>query len=289
MEASPGGSLKLAPAKTPSLELLPLQSEERRGSRIQSTNRSIPPDNPIGSKWPSLLIRFTNETSSPIPPGQKPVNRSSLPDSVSWKIQLKNPEDDKRDRVGNCAQYIKGNEILPITEITKTIEPWILSLVGTDLKTRRVTGLKKEAFEELRTVDIPCQYFCRCSFTTWDVLLPTEVQASRTAATNITINFFRLQPEYMRTRRIRITDSNIQAYITGEVLASFLRAKGRVEEVSLLRSATGTTFEDYVFRICLTREGFQATPETRVSRDMQMMVIVEGRRPAGIANSLATL
>ena len=111
-----------------------------------------------------------------------------------------------------------------------------LSLVVSDLKTRRLAGLKKEKFEELlRTSGIPCQYFCRRSFATWDVLLPTEEQAAKTAATNITTKFFRLQPEYMGTRRIRVTISNVPAFITSEVLASFLSAYGRVEEVSLLK------------------------------------------------------
>ena len=115
------------------------------------------------------------------------------------------------------------------------------------------------------------QYFCRRSFGTWDVLMPTEEQA--------TTKFFRLQPEYMGTRRIRVTGSNVLAFITGEVLASFLGEYGRVEEVNLLRSSAGTVDGDYMFRLCLTREGFQAITEIITSRDRQMMVVVEGRRP----------
>ena len=124
-----------------------------------------------------------------------------------------------------------------------------------------------------------CQYFCKRSFGTWDVLLPTEEQAARAAATNITTKFFRLQPEYKGTRRIRVTVCNVPAFITDEVLASFLCACGRVEEVSLLRSVSGSAFGDYVFQICLTMEGFQAIPETIVSWDRQIIVIVEDRRP----------
>ena len=52
--------------------------------------------------------------------------------------------------------------------ISKALGPWILSLVITDLKTRKLTGFKRETFEELLcTAGISCQYFCRHSFATW--------------------------------------------------------------------------------------------------------------------------
>ena len=135
----------------------------------------------------------------------------------------------------------------------------------TDIKTRRLVGLKKEGFEELlRKAGFPCQYFCRRSF-------------AKGAASNITTKFFRLQVEYMGTRRIRVTVCNVPAFIPGEVLASFLSAYGCVEEIILLRSTAGTAYKDYTFRLCLTRKGFQAIPETIISRERQMMV--ECRRP----------
>ena len=126
----------------------------------------------------------------------------------------------------------------------------------------------------------PCQCFCRRSFTIWDVLLPSEEQAAKVAASNITTKFFGLQLEYRETCRIRVTVCNVLAFSTGEVLASYLSAYGCVEEINLLRSATGTAYRDYTFQLCLTRKGFQAIPETIVSRDRQVMVV---------ANSLATL
>ena len=113
---------------------------------------------------------------------------------------------------------------------------------------------------------------------TWDVLLPSSDQAAKVASSNIITKFFRLQPEYLGTRRIQVTICNVPAFITGEVLAAFLSAIGHVEEINLLRSTAGTAYRNYVFRMCLTREGFQAIPEIIVSRERQMMVIVEGRR-----------
>ena len=157
--------------------------------------------------------------------------------------------------------------------------PRIFSLVISDLKTKRLVGLNKETFEELlRKAGIPCQYFCHKSFATWDVRLPSEEQAARAATGDIVTKHFRLQPGYKGTRRLRVTVWNVPAYITGVVLAAYLSAYGQVEEFNLLRPVTGTAYGDYAFRLCLTRDGFKATPETLISGDRQMIVVVEGRR-----------
>ena len=92
----------------------------------------------IGSNWPSLPVPADSESpDSPIQPGQK----SPAP----WKVQQRGPDDFERDRVGKYAQYFVGNEILPIPEIVQALEPRILSLVVSDLKTRRLVGLKKRS------------------------------------------------------------------------------------------------------------------------------------------------
>ena len=233
----------------------------------------------IGANWPSLPVpadspRTIQDTTqdSPIQPAQN----SPTP----WKGQQRGPADYERDRVEKYAKYFKGNEILPIPELVGKLTPRILSLVVSDLKTKRLVGLKKETFEELlRKAGIPCQYFCRKSFATWDVLLPTEDQAAKLAANNITTKYFRLQPEYRGTRRLRVTVCNVPASITGEVLAAYLSSYGQVEEFNLLRSPAGTAYGDYAFRLCLTKDGFKAIPETLISGDRQMIVMVEGRRP----------
>ena len=162
------------------------------------------------------------------------------PDPASTKIPT--PDDFEKDRDGKYAKYFKGNEILPIPEIAEKLTPRILSLVISDLKTKRLVGLKKETFE--------------------DVLLPTEEQAAKAAANNIITKHFRLQPEYKGTRRLRVTVCNVPAYITEEVLAAYLSAYGKVEEF-----------------LCLTRNGFKATTETLISGDRQMLLVVDGRCP----------
>ena len=138
-----------------------------------------------------------------------------------------------------------------------------------------LVGLSKDTFEELlRKAGIPCQYFCRKSFATWDVLLPSEEQAAKAAANDVITKHFRLQPEYKGTHRLQVTVCNVPAIIPGEVLAAYLSAFGQVEEYNLLRSPAGTAYGDYTFRLC-----FKAIPETLVSGDRQMMMVVEGRRP----------
>ena len=83
----------------------------------------------------------------------------------------------------------------------------------------------------------------------------------------------------MGIRRIRVSVCNVLAFITGEVLASFLSAYGRVEEVTLHGSTVGTAYGNYVFRLCLSREVFQVIPEAIISRDRQIKVVVDRRRP----------
>ena len=188
--------------------------------------------------------------------------------SVSWKTTIKRPKDYEKDKMGKYAPYFKDNIILPIPGISDLLEPRILSLVVVDLKDRKLVGLTKEVFEELlQTADISAQYFCRGSFATWDVQLPTKEQAAKLAESGITTKFFRLQPEYMGARRIRVTVCNVPANLTEDVVASFLSSYGKVEDVTQVRAATGAARWDYVFRICLNWEDFQSIPNTINSRD----------------------
>ena len=102
-------------------------------------------------------------------------------------------------------------------------------------------------------------------------MLSTNVQAAKPAESCINTKFFRLQLEYRGTRRIQVIVCNVPANLPGEVVASYLSAFGRVEEMTQLRATTGTAHRDHVFRLCLDREGFQAIPDTLYFR--QMMVV----------------
>ena len=194
-------------ASSVTAEAFPVELKERGRPRSRSgepKNSSASPDNIIGPNWPSLLVPSTSASpsASPIPPEQATRNSFQSPPrtSASWKIQKKDPEDYERDRLGKYAQYFKGNEILPNPELSKvstTLESSglgkirILSLVVFDLKTRRLTGLQKDIFEEiLRNACIPCQFFCRRGFASWDVLLPTKAQTAKLVRSCISTKSF---------------------------------------------------------------------------------------------------
>ena len=117
-----------------------------------------------------------------------------------------------------------------------TLESRILLLVIVDIKSKRLVGLKIESFEKLlRTA----QYFCGRSFATWDVLPPSQNLAVKLSENCITTKFFRLQSEYMGTHRIHVTLCHVPAILPGNVVASFLSAYDRVEEVTQLRALPG--------------------------------------------------
>ena len=75
-------------------------------------------------------------------------------------------------------------------------------------------------------------YYCRRSYASWDVLPPAEGDAKRYAAKNIVTKFYRQQPEYMDSRKIKVTVCNVPVDLPENVLVSFLSTYGRVEEVS---------------------------------------------------------
>ena len=139
-----------APAKANENDSLSRQSEERGRSS------STPPANPIRSSWPSVPIPV--QSSSPIQPGQRSASPPD-PSPSTWKVKHRDPGDYERDRMGKYADFFVGNEILPIPGIMDKIEPRIVSLVVTDIKTKRLVGLKRENFEETLSIRRPLPVF----------------------------------------------------------------------------------------------------------------------------------
>ena len=115
----------------------------------ESTTSATPKKDPtsqeslIGANWPSLPIPTeTQETIDNQDSPKQPTQKSPTP----WKGQQRGPDDFEKDRVGKYTKYFKGNEILPIPKIVEKLTPRILSLVISDLKTKRLLGLNKETF-----------------------------------------------------------------------------------------------------------------------------------------------
>ena len=76
------------------------------------------------------------------------------------------------------------------------------------------------------------------------------------ASGNITDKYFSLQSEHMGTCRIRVIVCNVSIDLTGHVLASFLGAYGRVEELTPLKVNSRTAYSDCSFKIRLKRDSF---------------------------------
>ena len=151
------------------------------------------------------------------------------------------------------APFSQGNIVLLIPEISEALDPHIIP---------GITGL----------------YFCQRRFATWDMMPVTKELVAKLAESCITTKFFQLQPEYMGTRCIRVTVRNVPANLPGVVVAPFLSANGRGEEMAKLRATAGTADGDHALLLCLDRGGFQAIPNTLYLRDRHMLVVVEGRQ-----------
>ena len=141
---------------------------------------------------------------------------------------------------------------------------------GHRLWTRRLAYFRKETFEEvLKTAGIPGRYFYRRSFTTWDVLLPSEELAKKLATNNIMTKFFWLQPEYREQRSPDATSSELN----GDVLITFLSSFGGVEDSKQAGRHTVTTCSPWSW----TGEGSASSNSQLLTKTRKMML--EGRRP----------
>ena len=111
--------------------------------------RSAPPPSCL-KKTLSISSTTTEKilsTASTIQPCQRTTEQTVTP--APWSQKRKAVEDNARDRVGEYAQYFEKYWILPIPELVEAVELKTLSFVISDLRTRRLAVLKKEAFEEL--------------------------------------------------------------------------------------------------------------------------------------------
>ena len=196
-----------------------------------------------------------------------------MPASWTAQIKKKSPIDFTKSRE-KYAKYFQGNRILPIPELIQEVQPKIVSFVVTDIKTRRLAGIKKETFEDLlKAAGISAKYYCRRSFATWDVLLPSEELVTKLARENISSKYFRLQPEYMGRRKIKITVCNVPIQLNEERLAAYLSNYGDIEDVVKSKSANGIVHGDYIFTTCLDRGGITSIPHT-LDYESQVMTVV---------------
>ena len=102
-----------------------------------STADSKPED-----RWPALSQPSSSASSTQ--PEQKVP---SIPASWGTKITQKQSSKDDTKIRERYEKYFQVNRILPIPELVHEVQPKIISFVVTDLKTKRLAGIKKDTFE----------------------------------------------------------------------------------------------------------------------------------------------
>ena len=148
---------KTIPPASEKMEINPSTSTEGsdrgRSLRIdprETRERSTFPASLFGVIWPSLPGSSVKESptadSLSIEPEQRPKTMNSAETQTRWRPKGESPEDYERDRVNKYAQYFQSNTIFPIPEVTKQQEMRKVSFIVTDLKLKRLAGLKKEVF-----------------------------------------------------------------------------------------------------------------------------------------------
>ena len=76
---------------------------------------------------------------------------------------------------------------------------------------------------------------------------------------NIMTKHFKLQPEYMGMRKIKVTVSNVPISLLGYVL-TFLSKYSRVEDFDEVQSTVGSVVRDSAFLMCLESGALTRSP-----------------------------
>ena len=94
---------------------------------------------------------------------------------------------------------------------------------------------------------------------------------------DITSKFYRLQPEYLGARKVKVSCFNVSTDLPEDILAAYLSDYGCVEVIPLY-SKSGTPNGDYTFLLTLQSERFQRIPDTLAFCSQKNLVAVKGRQ-----------
>lgn len=109
--------------------------------------------------------------------------------------------------------FINGNEILPAPSLIETVNARKISLLTTDVKTRKLIAVKREVMKEaLKNLQISAKILARCSNAMWDIVLVTEDAAKSLADCILTTKTVRLQTEYSGMRKSKVTLHRVYLY-----------------------------------------------------------------------------
>ena len=236
---------------------------------LEATPRE--PEQPVAialtpTEWPVLPDSL--ELSLParsVQPGQRTpnyINNNSSATPFSRTIKRKTAEEHEKDRVGKYVAYFQGTTILSILDLVAAVEHRTLSLIVTDLRTRRLAGLKKRilrgashaGFKKESFGEHPMLVFLPAKLRHLGCPAASEDLASKLAGNNITTKYFQLQ--YKGKQTIRVTVCNVPIQLNGDVLAAYLSKYGSVAAVTPLKAFDGTAHGDYILTVSLDKEGF---------------------------------
>lgn len=186
----------------------------------------------------------------------------------------------------------KENEFLTIEEAFMAVKKKTVSLLTSDIKSRKLIGVSRETMEEvLKVLQISPKVLARRSNAMWDILLPTEQDAKQIAGNILTTKNLRLQTEYMDTRRTRITVHGVPVDVSTDRMGAYFSKFGSVEEVKAITGKSGIATGDIELQVTITRSSFMEIPNVLLCRERRMLVVVEGRRPScwscGISGHMA--
>lgn len=144
------------------------------------------------------------------------------------------------------------------------------------VKTWKLIGVSSESMEiALKSLQITSKVLTRRTNALWDLLLSTEQQAKELAGSILNTKHFRLQTEYMGSRRTKVTIHGVPVDIPEDRMGTFFAKYG---EVNALISKAAIAKDDLEVQVTVSRESFGEIPNTLVCRDKRMLVVIVGRR-----------
>ena len=193
----------------------PNAMHRRGGNRLPSESNSgrvaIPTNLTNTSMCPNW--RFSTYSTS-----QKKSRESTETNPGTLRPQQNPTEEYDQNRQSKYVQYFQSNKILPILEYVQEMELSTLSLIKTDLRTRKLAGLMREEFEEqLKTTGIPSRYFCRAEVFRYGTFFYKQKKKRRTILSTNSL-------KYNPGSRASEEWSNVPVFLPYYVLASFLNA-----------------------------------------------------------------
>ena len=247
---------------------------------------------PVTAK-PSPAPAVAGPSETPLPPRSRSFRDAMLGNggegSPTMNPETLEPEVDfnSEEMRAKHLPLIQGNRILISPEAQRTIVPRTLDLVTRELQSRRIVSLPEPTFElAMRALSIPAQLCAKIGYGRWNILLPSVGVAKTLAAKVLKYTApdkksYLFQPEYLGCRKTKIVVMGAPAFVYPNTLAVLFSQFGRVESVKREKMSLGGTSGRCTIQVYLPLDKIQDVPsKLALDGDIELVVIVEGRRPA---------